>query len=44
MNITPYKTKPYSDRKIKIAGNLKDLEAQGYSFGTGFASLIEQHY
>lgn len=34
----------YCDRRIELAGKLEDLEAQGYSFGTGFAPLIEQRY
>ncbi|WP_392476316.1 hypothetical protein [Nostoc sp. C110] len=34
----------HCDRRIELAGKLEDLEAQGYSFGTGFAPLIEQRY
>ncbi len=34
----------HRDRRIELAGKLEDLESQGYSFRTGFASLIEQRY
>lgn len=34
----------YCDRRIQLAGKLEDLEANGYSFGTGFAPLVQQRY